>query len=205
MSDLTGDWINYLFLNGGIQEYNKNSDYNVSGVNTTITKLTLPKVVTQISTHAFYGTKITEFTIPATVTVDESSLSGDFCIKSNAFAENTELTEVTILGNVVPIASSAFENCSKLKKVTFKGTLTRIGRSVFNGCNNLTDLYLTNCTSLPQIEDTNLESDQKVFTNTNVTTVHLSKALYDKRESETYYSGWKTYVDKKCVTFTYDE
>ena len=203
LSDLKGDYIDYLFLNGSVQEYN-NYGYSVSGVNTTITKLTLPKVVTEISDHAFYGTKITEFTIPATVTIEENQLGGSLCIKSNAFAENTSLTEVTILGNVVPIPNNAFENCSELKKVTFKGALTRIGKSAFNGCNNLTDLYLTNCTSLPEIDDTNTTA-KNVFTNTNGTKVHLNKTLYDKLTSEQYYSTWETYLNNKCVTFTYEE
>ena len=202
LSELTGGSVNNFALNGSDSEL---GEAGITGLNTTVTKLTLPEDMTTILTKAFYKTKVTEFTIPASVTNSNGEIgSGSSCFGESVFAENTSLTEVTILGDIVPISNYSFENCSELTKVTFKGKQTLIGLYAFKGCNKLTDLYLTNCTSLPQITDTNIETDKLVFTNTNGTKVHLSKTVYDNLTNETYYSGWKTYVDKGCVIFTAD-
>ena len=83
-----------------------------------------------IPQKAFYGSKLTEITLPASVTKVEVS----------AFASSAIRTFVA--EGVESIDNNAFENASALKNVTLPETLKTMGDNVFSGCISLTEIAL---------------------------------------------------------------
>lgn len=67
---------------------------------------------------------------------------GTTYIKSHCFY-GSNLTSVTIPGNVKNIGQYAFSNCDRLRSVCFQGTVESIGSAAFSECGNLTDVTLT--------------------------------------------------------------
>lgn len=61
-------------------------------------------------------------------------------IDMSAFADQTNLTKVTVPNGVTTVATYAFLNCTNLKKVNLPESLTTLGGCVFWGCTNLTSV-----------------------------------------------------------------
>jgi hypothetical protein len=77
--------------------------------------------------------KVTEVTIPATVSINGTSYKVT-AIAKNAFAGCTKLKKVTIGKNVKTIGKNAFSGASKLKTITIKSkVLTKVGANAFKG------------------------------------------------------------------------
>jgi hypothetical protein len=77
--------------------------------------------------------KITEVTIPATVSINGTSYKVT-AIAKNAFAGCTKLKEVTIGKNVTTIGKNAFSGASRLKTITIKSkVLTKVGANALKG------------------------------------------------------------------------
>jgi hypothetical protein len=77
--------------------------------------------------------KVTEVTIPATVSINGTSYKVT-AIAKNAFAGCTKLKKVTIGKNVTTIGKNAFKGDSKLKTITVKSkVLTKVGENAFKG------------------------------------------------------------------------
>ena len=77
------------------------------------------------------------YTIPSTIkgnTVTE--------IGSNAFQNQTELTEVVLNDNILVIKPNAFENCTNLTTITETSNLQSIGTEAFKGCTSLTSINI---------------------------------------------------------------
>ena len=55
-------------------------------------------------------------------------------INDNVFADNTNLTAVTLPAGLVEIGASAFLGCQNLESVVFPESLTTFGRDAFNDC-----------------------------------------------------------------------
>lgn len=91
----------------------------------------------EIATHAFYGSKLTELTIPDEITY----------IRSGAFAYSTGLTKLRISQWVYIIESKPFEGCSNL---------------TIYGENNSKGQWLANRDGIPYVVDTWPEADDKV-------------------------------------------
>lgn len=87
--------------------------------------------VTEIASSAFDGAKFREVTIPASVKK----------VGNWAFAENTNLTKVTILG-AETLGDAAFYCCSNLESLSLNDTITKIGGNTFAACHNLTSIRL---------------------------------------------------------------
>ena len=62
----------------------------------------------------------------------------------DAFADCTNLTQITIPGSVTGIDTSAFENCTALTSIILPDTLTYIGGEAFYGCTALTSIVIPN-------------------------------------------------------------
>ena len=111
---------------------------------TKISSFNFPSSLTNIRTGAFWGTKFTSVTIPATVTY----------LGRSAFACCPELETATIMGNVTQDNTTqddygVFAFCKKLKTVNLPDTLTEISRNMFYGCSALESFTLPrDCTSI---------------------------------------------------------
>lgn len=63
-------------------------------------------------------------------------------IGPNAFADNTELSTITLPSTVTAIQDQAFKNCSGLISVILPSSLKRIGTDAFRGCSSLLDMTI---------------------------------------------------------------
>lgn len=63
-------------------------------------------------------------------------------ICSQAFYEQTQLTNVKIPNSVEKIGYMAFYNCSSLTNIVIPNSVNSIGKSAFEGCNSLTEITI---------------------------------------------------------------
>lgn len=118
---------------------------------------TIPNTVTTIGEMAFgICLKITDFTIPTTITT----------IPMGLFYGNTSLKNINIHKDITDIGAYAFNSCGSLSQITFEenSKLTNIGIGAFASCSTLQTVTLPNsvisistltffnCTSLTQID-----------------------------------------------------
>lgn len=112
--------------------------------------IALPETITRIGESAFLACRLTEITIPASVTN----------IAAQAFAENKRLKDVKFADDsaLKRIRKGAFMNCS-FTEVTIPSTVTTIGLCAFGNTNDLqTVTFKTNS----QITDLNTNAFVKV-------------------------------------------
>ncbi len=77
------------------------------------------------------GTKMTNYTVPDTVTE----------IAPSAFNDCSTLVKVVLGKNVAVIGDYAFENCSLLTTLTIPKSVTNINYYAFNGCHTLNEVH----------------------------------------------------------------
>ena len=87
------------------------------------------------------GCKMTEVTIPATVTFESKTYTVT-AVGDGAFWWNDSLVRLTIPDGVKTIRTEALYKCRNLKRVLLSKTLEVIGENAFNGCVNLDSLVL---------------------------------------------------------------
>jgi len=87
--------------------------------------------VTAIGTNAFFGSNLTNVTIPNSVT----------SIGDDAFGGCLSLTKVTIGNGVTSIGDAAFSHCDRLTDVTTPNSVTNIGASAFSWRGGLTKVF----------------------------------------------------------------
>lgn len=101
-----------------------------------------------------------------------------------AFADNDNLTSVTISDSVPMIGNYAFQSCKNLTSVTIGNGVTNIGKQAFYQCNSLAHIYCKPTT--PPTGGANMftenDSGRKIYVPNN------SVSAY---KSATY---WKNYV-----------
>ncbi|MBR2341601.1 MAG: leucine-rich repeat protein [Clostridia bacterium] len=99
-------------------------------------------VLWKIDSGAFQNAKITEFTIPAAVTV----------INDSAFENCVNLTSIEIPETVTSISTNAFGNCTALESILWKATNSAQNVKIFNGSGSQNGLTVTlgeNVTKIP--------------------------------------------------------
>ena len=94
----------------------------------------LPEGLTSIGSYAFSRTKITNITIPNTITL----------INLGMFNNCTSLESIVIPDGVSSIGNYAFDHCSNLKSIILPDSLTSIGSYAFRGCAELDNVILPN-------------------------------------------------------------
>lgn len=83
----------------------------------------------------------TSVNIPATITIDEVDYPV-VAIGRSAFANCTNLTEITIPNTVTSIGANAFEHCESLAGITISSSVESIGASAFNYCTSLSSVNI---------------------------------------------------------------
>ena len=96
-----------------------------------LTNVTLPSDLTDISAYMFSECALRELTLPETINR----------IYNRAFYSSS-LRTITIPAACKQIDSYAFGNCDYLTTVTFKGTPESIATNVFNSCESHIDIYV---------------------------------------------------------------
>lgn len=74
----------------------------------------------------------------STYTINENTT----IIGTKAFANCTNLTEISIPKNIVTIGSYAFSGCSKLESIVIPDTVVSLGSNAFGGCIALKDVHI---------------------------------------------------------------
>jgi len=124
---INGNWA-FCKQTGGIVAYlGSESSINIPDKIDNIT-------VTGIGAYAFSSPKITNVTIPNTVTT----------IGVSAFGSCINLTNITIPNSVKSISSHAFADCISLTNITIPSSVTKMGDSIFLRCINLTNVIVEN-------------------------------------------------------------
>ena len=95
-----------------------------------ITTFTLGDEVESIPAYLCYDMRLTEITIPNSVT----------SIGNSTFRNCSSLTSITIPNSVISIGDNAFEGCSSLTSVIIPNSMTSIGSSTFKNCSSLTSV-----------------------------------------------------------------
>lgn len=85
----------------------------------------------------YTGTNCKEVVIPKQINGMPVTSIGE-----GAFEGHTELTSVSVLGNVLKVGDSAFKGCTNLTKVKFSDSLQVIGESAFQDSTKLVDIDL---------------------------------------------------------------
>jgi hypothetical protein len=125
-----------LSIPSGIRYIGNNAFFNARGV----TGLVLPLSLNQIGSNAFNGTKITS--------LDMSSLnngidSDSFVIKSQAFANCSELTTVIFPEHISGLYDNVFMNCTSLTSTNYPPNYDIIPAGFFQYCTQLPSIIFT--------------------------------------------------------------
>lgn len=100
----------------------------------------VPEGTRSIENEAFYGSKLTEITIPDTV----RSIGG------NAFLYCEKIKKIVLPEGVEELGNYAFQHCAVLTEVSFPATLTNVGANPFLYCKKVKTIELA--TDHPALE-----------------------------------------------------
>lgn len=121
----------------GLSSIEKNTDANKSNAKS----VEIYDGVTSIGNEAFYDSKLTDITIPNSVTY----------IGPGAFWGCMSLTGITIPSSVEIIGAYAFNECSNLQSINIPYGIISISEAVFMDCSSLTSITISN--SVKEIGD----------------------------------------------------
>lgn len=118
-------------------------------------RLEIPDTVTKIAGGAFMNSKITELTLPRSVTeigedafksmtnLQKITIPDGLITKIPTYAFSyTSLESITIPDGIAVIGDNAFNSCSALTTVTIPDSVTAIDRQAFMDCEQLHDVYI---------------------------------------------------------------
>ena len=127
----------------------KNCSSNGDMYTSNIEHVTIGPQVEVLPKSFLWGSKISEVTIPNSVTT----------ISDYAFIFCTGLTSIEIPNSVISIGSYAFRGCTGLTSIEIPSSITNIGREAFNGCSGLRELIWNakNCSSNGDMYTSNIE------------------------------------------------
>jgi len=159
----SGSPVTWSSTNGGIAEVSNGKITAKSDGGTTVTATIsyggknysascLVEVQAVIDTSLFeytlyYSTAtITEYTGSESQITIPSQIDGYKVkyIDYSTFANNTNLTSVTISDGIAYIEGYAFKGCTNLTSITLPNSVNRIGREAFSGCTSLTSVIIPN-------------------------------------------------------------
>ena len=100
--------------------------------NTIGTVYSIPNSVQKIGEYAFSGSKLTNVTMPESVTA----------IGNSAFSGCSKLVKISIPEGVTILGDYVFDGCNQLTDITIPESVTAIGEMAFSGCSSLTGIEL---------------------------------------------------------------
>lgn len=109
------------------------ADEMALGYNFALTKITIPKNLTNIPPDFLNGCNSLE-----SVEIPEGVTN----IGERAFYECTALKNVTLPDSLISMENYVFSSCSSLNQVTLPNSITTIPSITFYGCNNLKNIYV---------------------------------------------------------------
>ena len=142
---------------------------------TSLKKVLLPNGLTDIGTHAFVGSSITEMDLPTGIKTIENNVffqcrnlkrisvpSGLKSIGVQAFYGCSSLEEFLIPSGVESIGRMAFAGCSSLKSMILPESVTELGSAVFSGCKEIENVVLPS--GITRIENSFFDSCESLQT-----------------------------------------
>jgi len=121
---------------GDLSYENQIFNINITGCSDSATELNIPSeidglAVKGIKTSAFYDKKnLVSVTVPDSVVT----------IGNSAFANCTNLRNVSLGNGVTAIDYNTFQNCESLVSITIPDSVKKIGKDSFNGCSALSSV-----------------------------------------------------------------
>ncbi len=97
----------------------------ITGVADDITNVNIPTVIKDMRVH-----------LEQLPDVNISS------IDTNAFANQTQLTSITLPSTITSIGANAFSGCTNLTSINIPANVTSIGMGAFSGCSSLTNITI---------------------------------------------------------------
>jgi len=148
---------------------------------TSIASVNVPTCWTEIPPYAFYGMKITEFTVPSHIT----------SVGRGAFGENTKLKSIVFSDSVTEIGAYMMSSCLALTDVTLSEAITSIPCNAFANCASLVSIDLPDsitaidgfafggCTMLEHVDlpDRKIKIINSVFEDTKMRSQAVSKII----------------------------
>lgn len=126
-----------------------------------VTEVTIPETVTTINMMAFYNCdNLESITIPEGVT----------SIPGACFYSCGKLSEVNLPDGLKTIAAEAFQACVSLESITIPSSVTNFGNRTFIGCTKLSEMIFEEPVSLKEIP-------YYCFYNTGFTTFTIPKSV----------------------------
>ena len=143
-------------------------------------ELYLPEGVETIMSYAFSNTKLSNITIPNTVTT----------IYAAAFRYNSVVETIEIPNSVTSLGDNVFQNCTGLTSVAIGNGITSIGSAAFRGCSGLTEMTIK-ATTPPSLANTNAIS-------TATTTIYIPVGTLEAYSTATNWSSFASkFVEKE--------
>ena len=123
---------------GAFQDCSGLTSTRFSGGSSDINGVVIPYGISGVSQNAFYNcTKIPKLYLNGVTTID-----------TNAFRNNTSLTNVYGFVNVKEVGDSAFANSNKLSSIDNTSKVSSIGERAFYGCSSLSSFDFTSCSRM---------------------------------------------------------
>lgn len=139
--------------------------------------------------------------IPANVNYEGKSYDVTV-IGTNAFADNTGLTGISVPNTVTTVSDGAFSGCTALNKVELGEVVSYIAMSAFTGCTSISEVHSMNSEapgSQPMGRSVNTLFEPSVYENATLYIPVGSKASY---MASPLWNGFKTVVEKEFSSIT---
>lgn len=192
-------WLTTIYLSKNLKEIEGQAFDNCTGLRS----IALPESLTTIGYEAFYKTRISEVTVPASVTKLDWS----------AFSWNDDLLTATIKG-APQLGSGMFQYCTNLKSVKLNDAITEIPDAMFSGCDALEKINLPSQlkrigksafqgTKIKELKlpDTVTQIGEGAFSFSGLEKIALSKSMKSIPVKAFSYSGLKQIYIPASVSF----
>lgn len=166
-----------------------------SGSSSNINGIVIPYGITGVSQNAFYNCS----------SIPKLYFNGVTTIDTNAFRNNTSLTNVYGFGYVTTVGDSAFTNDYSLYSIDDTSKVSSIGEHAFDGCSSLNSFNFDSCTSIPEYAFNGCSNLSSVYNTSDI--VYIDKyAFYGCSNLSSFdfdsCTGMGQYAFAQCTSLT---